>query len=223
MPLSDLKIYAEVIEIGFKIGALIIGGCWAIYGLVVFKQRQSALTALRKTEAEAANLDLAAKRRAVLDISIKHDVYEDPSGQGFILSVQIVSSNGGVAPAVMTFEGADPPLRIQRVDFDDDGTMTFSGSPKLVTIPNAGDPTKDAKGRLIRAGGTSRIASVIRIKTPGIYAVSFRVPMDESNRQAMVEARGTSERIPHWSATTFVPVGITATSTPPALPGPAQR
>lgn len=208
MSLADAKTYSEVIEIWVKIAAIVLGGAWAVYGFVVFRQRLAATTALRKSESEAASLELASKRRAVLDIAITHECRPAHASDGYILILQVVISNGGVAPARIEFENEKAPLRVQRVDFDADGTMRFPEPPVFLPVPNASDPTKPARSRVIRAGGTSRLSSVVRVGHPGVYAVSFRVPMDATNRQAMIEAGSDPARKHAWSALTFACVGF---------------
>ena len=208
MSLGDVKTYAEIVEIGFKIAAIIVGGAWAIFGLIAFRQRQAAITALRKAESEAASLELAAKRRAVLDITLNHDSKREMTGDGYILTIQAVISNSGVAAAFMQFEEEKAGLRVQWLDFDDTGAMSFPDPPVFLKIRNASDPTKLARSRVVRAGGVSRLSSVIRVRKAGVYAVSFRVPMDANNRQAMIEAGASPDRRHYWSATSFACVGF---------------
>jgi len=205
---SELKTYAEIAQIAVSIAALVVGGAWALYGLIIFRRRQAAITDLRKAEAEAVSLELAARRRAVLDIAIQHESRPDLSGEGYILTIQLVINNEGVAPARMQFEGEEPALRIQRVDFDDRGMMSFPTEPMMLRVRNASDPGRDARGRVIRAGGVSRLPMVVRVPKAGVYAISFRAPMDETNRQAMIEAGANPNRRLYWSANAFACVGI---------------
>jgi hypothetical protein len=208
MSATDLKTYAEITEIAFKIAAMIVVGFWGIYGLIVFRQRQAAITALRKAESEAASLELNAKRRAVLDIAIHHECMRDLEGDGYILSVQVVITNAGVAPAHMVFEENTPPIRLRKVHFDASGVMSLPDPPLPLPIPNVVDPTRAARARVVRAGGTSRLSSVIRVPRSGVYAVSFRAPMDAANAEAMFEAGADRSRRQYWSATGFACVGL---------------
>lgn len=206
--LADVKTVADIVEIGVKIVAFIIGGAWAIYGFHVFRQREAAVTALRKSESEAASLELQAKRRAVLDITISHQSCKDLTTDGFVVTVQVVLSNMGVSSAYIRFDPEDPPIRIHPITFDDAGSMVFPGPSLPLTIRNTSDPTKLAKSRVIRAGGTSRLTSVVRVQAAGVYVISFRVPMDAANAQAMVEAGASATGSPHWSATSIVCIGF---------------
>jgi hypothetical protein len=210
MSLNDAKTYAEIVEIAFKVIALILAGFWALYGFYVFRQRQKAVTDLRKVEAETASLELQAKRRAVLDISINHQCHKDLDSDGYVLVVQIVLVNGGVSPAYIQFEDDNPPVRVHRVVLDGGGGMSFPDSPIALGIRNTSDPTKLARSRLIRAGGTSRLSTVVRLPQGGVYLTSFRVEMDDANRQAMLEINPTKTSKSYWSATAITTVGFPA-------------
>jgi hypothetical protein len=205
--IETVKTIAEITEICFKIAALVLAGIWAVYGFIVFRQRQSAVTALRKAESEAASLELAARRRAVLDISIEHQCRRDLDGHTYLLAAQVVINNTGVAPAFISFEGSSVPLMIQRVEFDETGTIHPVDRPIPFTFRRASDPSKPARGRVIRAGGTSRLPVVVRVTSPGVYTVAFRVPMDPENRKAMIEAGASETRQHSWSALSFAYVG----------------
>ena len=216
MSAAELKTYAEITEIAFRITALIVGAAWAVYAFFVFRQRETAVTALKKAESEAASLELAARRRAVLDIAVNSQAHPDSASHGYILAIQIVITNAGVAAAYMKFDEAKPSIRVHRVDFDERGVTTFSDSPIFLSVRNASDPTKPARSRVIRAGGTSRLSTVLRIPEPGVYAVSFRVPMDAANTVAMREAGADPTKVAYWSATSFACVGLSP-SAPRAL------
>jgi hypothetical protein len=202
-----IKTIAEIVEICVKIAALVLAGIWAVYGFIVFRQRQSAVTALRKTESEAAELELAARRRAVLDISLEYECRRDLDDHGYVLSAQVIIKNDGVAPAFLTFEAGSPPLMIQRVEFDEAGIISPVGPPIQFAFRRASDPSKAARSRVIRAGGTSRLPAVVSLKSAGVYAVAFRVPMDAENRKAMIEAGASETRQQYWSALSFAYVG----------------
>lgn len=205
---NEIKTIAEIVEIGFKVVAIVLGGVWAVFGLIAFQQRQAAVTALRKSEAEAASLELTSKRRAVLDITVNCEARRDLDTTGYVLLIQVVITNAGVAPAYLKFEEEHAGIRVQRVALEDAGTMAFPDAPTYLSIRNASDPSKAARSRVIRAGGVSRLSTVMRVRSAGVYAVSFRVPMDENNRQAMIEAGANPANKHYWSATSFACVGF---------------
>jgi hypothetical protein len=211
--LTDIKLYAEISEVVAKILALFLTGAWAIFGLVAFRQRQAATTTLRKAEAEAATLELNSKRRAVLDIVVTHESRQEITDTGYLITLLATISNSGVAPAYLKLcEEEGVGLRIQRARFSTTGDMIFPDKPIVLPIRNASDPGKPARSRVIRAGGVSRLSSVFRVQEPGVYAISFRAPMDENNRQSMIEAGADINRRLYWSATSFAFVGFPTTA-----------
>jgi hypothetical protein len=193
----------------FRNVATLVAAAWAIYGLFAFRQREIANTVLRKNQLELARAELAAKRGAVLDIVIKCETHA--MANSYVLMIQVDISNKGMNQVYMNFEKvadsdkvAYSPLCIQRVDFKGTGQMVPLGSPIFIDIPRASDFKKPIRGRLIRAdGGTSRLNTVVQLLSPGVYAVGFRVLMDEYNQSLMRDAGAASSRIQHWSATTF--------------------
>jgi hypothetical protein len=221
---ADLKTIADLVESICKSIALAIGGIWALYGFKVFRRRETAITTLRKTESELADLDLRAKRRAVLDIEITHDVRRDIVGYGYIIVARITATNLGVASARFDFEHSPAAFGAHRALFLRDGALVFE-NPYGCTIRKASDPSKNAQSRVIRAGGVSRMTAVVRVPSAGLYALTFRVPMDEENRKAMIEAGGSKNRVHAWSACAYACVGFPQNDTvvQKALPYEQQR
>ena len=118
------------------------------------------------------------------------------------------SPNSGVDAAFMQFEERKPDYEFSGWTSTTRGPMSFPDPPVFLNIRNASDPTKLARSRIVRAGGVSRLSSVIRVRKAGVYAVSFRVPMDANNRQAMIEAGASPDRRHYWAATSFACVGF---------------
>ena len=208
MSTAEWKVMVEIVESALKSAALLLGAGWAVYGFKVFLRRQTAITALRKAETETASLELAARRRAVLDVHIEHTSKRDILGHGYIITAQVIIANTGVAAAHIVFDRKVPAFAAHRVDFGADGTAEFRENPVSFGIRRTSDPSKLARGRVVRAGGVSRLAAVVRVMSPGVYALTFRVPMDKTNSQAMVEAGAGADRAHAWSASTFVCVGF---------------
>lgn len=208
MSAAEWKVVVETVESALKSAALLVGGGWAVYGFKVFLRRQTATTALRKAESETASLELAARRRAVLDLHIEHTSRRDIVGQGYIITVHVIITNAGVSAACIVFDSDAPAFAAQRVDFGSDGTAEFRQNPIRFGIRRTSDPSKLARSRVVRAGGVSRLAAVVRVSSPGVYALNFRVPMDKANSEAMVEAGADAGRTHAWGASTFVCVGF---------------
>ncbi|MEO8623795.1 MAG: hypothetical protein ABI625_22130 [bacterium] len=208
MSAAEWKVIVEIIESALKSAALLVGAGWAVYGFKVFLRRQTATTALRKAESETASLELAARRRAVLDLHIEHTSRRDIVGQGYIITAHVIITNAGVSSAHIVFDSNAPAFAAQRVDFGADGTAEFRENPIRFGIRRTSDPSKLARSRVVRAGGVSRLAAVVRVASPGVYALTFRVPMDKANSEAMVEAGASAARAHAWGTSTFVCVGF---------------
>jgi hypothetical protein len=213
MDIAVIMTYAEVLEIGLKSVALILAGAWAVFGFIVFRQRATATTALRKVQAEVADLELSAKRRAVLDISINHEVFSQ-RGEGVLIGLEVVITNSGVGPAYLQFSESEPTICLWRVEVGTDGSQSYAEPLMRLHVPRASSPATAARARVVRAGGVTRIPTIARVSQGGVYLATFRVPMDGSNRESMLEAGASKERKHTWSGMAFIVVGSTPAGQP---------
>jgi hypothetical protein len=204
MSLVDLKAAAEVIEIAYKCFAILGAGVWAVLLLVLLRQREQAQAGLTKTEAEVRNLELQARRQAVVRVDIQATVHRDPDGAGYVILATVDLTNQGTRNTRIKWRDEPPAFYIRKTEFGPDGRPEFAGVATEFRVPLTRMPDQEPISHLIRAGAMQSIPFAVRISSAGLYLLSFRGAVDEQEQKVSKEG-GMGEEMPKsWTGSKYV-------------------
>jgi hypothetical protein len=203
---NDPKTWAEVVEIAFKIGALVLAGGWTIFGFYIFRQREKDVADLRKVELEARQLELATRRLAVVRTEITATTHRSLDGAGYCILADVSLTNAGTSETRVQWIGEPPAFTIRHASFGPDGSASFTKPPIDMRVRQARDPNADALSHVLRAGTTERFAFAAYVGQPGVYLLSFRGALAPEDRSVSIGA-GTAPHNPvSWTARRYVVV-----------------
>ncbi|HEY3134631.1 MAG TPA: hypothetical protein VGL29_01155 [Blastocatellia bacterium] len=204
---------------------VLAGGAWALFNF-------RALNTLAKSRAELANLDLdrvkkqkeieakayehrqrelaiqeleqKARIGSVINVRLQASQLVVPDDSSLYVSAVVQVENKGTINTRLEFGDDRRPLSVYPVTGTDD-----TGKPRVGARETYGTPVSTSLGELspsvnVRAGGCERIHFLFRVKTPGLYLLTFAVPLDADN-QAIAEQLGFKFK-GNWAAKEYVVV-----------------
>jgi len=213
----DLKTRIDLIELILKIVVAIGAGVWAVFLFRLLKQRELAQAALRKSEAEISDiekkckladaqirdLDLKARQQAVVTVAIQSTVQRSPEG-GYILLAVVTLVNSGGRNTQIKWKDELPAFSLRQVKFHDDGTVSYEVVKEL-RVPLTLNPQAEPRSHILRAGGTESIHFPIHVSISGVYLLSFRGVVDETERK---ESAKLGAELPlAWTGSRLVFIG----------------
>ena len=207
MSSNDLKTWAEVVEIAFKIGALMLAGGGTIFGFYIFRQREKAVADLRKVELEARQLELATRRLAVVRAEITATTHRSLDSAGYCILADVSLTNAGTFETRIKWVGEPPAFTIRHTSFGPDGAPSFTKPPIEMRVRQARDPNAEALSHVLRAGTTERFAFAAYVDQPGVYLLSFRGALAPEDRSVSIGAGIAPYNPVSWTARRYVIVG----------------
>ena len=163
---------------------LILGGIWTIATFDVLHQKQRAQGELNKLKAEERELHERVQKNTAVSAEISAAPFLTHDGAQYI-SVTTSVRNGGNKPAVVNLDG--PPIKVALADFDQEtGAMTLRESvPGHIYI--IGTVPLDAPGFALMAGEVRNFRTLVPVKKPGLYSVSFFAYRPKSEEERAIE------------------------------------
>ena len=199
----------ELADLIFKIIAAVAAGVWALFLLVTLRQPARAQAELRKTEEEIREIELRAKRQAVVAVDIKATILSSPDGEGHIILAVVELTNRGSRNTRIKWKDQLPAFYVRLTQFDPSGRPTYLQEKEL-RVPQTLNPDVEARSHVIRTGGTESIPFAVKVSLPGIYLLSFRGAVDDAELQ---QSKELGVELPGaWTANKHVVVGADAAS-----------
>ncbi|MGO9234217.1 MAG: hypothetical protein ACLP4V_09120 [Methylocella sp.] len=219
----DLKTWTELSELVLKIAVPLGAAIWAFSLLFILRQRDTALAALHKTDADTRKADAEArkleaeyreserKEQALLEaeaisVDIKPTIRPNPDGEGYIILAVVKLNNLGSRIKRIKWRDELPAFYVRLVRFGADGKPKYD-SPMELRVPLTLDPNSEAVSHVIRGGGTECVTFALCVLSAGLYLLSFRAVLDEGLR---VESVRVGANLPvAWTGNRYVFVGET--------------
>lgn len=183
--------------------AVLVGGAWALFN---FK----SLGKLARSRMELANLqkDIEAKEYehrqkelmiqeleqkarigSVINVTLQASQLAVPDDASLYVATVVQIENKGTINTRLAYGEDRKPLSVYPVVIvEDAGTPRF-GSPEKYGTPVATSPRELSPSVNVRAGGCERLHFIFRVKSTGIYLITFAVPLDQDN-QAIAKKLG---------------------------------
>ncbi|MEZ4861008.1 MAG: hypothetical protein R3C14_06875 [Caldilineaceae bacterium] len=200
MTIADIKNFVEIF-------ALVIAGVWAIYGFVVFRQREKAVAELQKLQDENKLATVKTRDISVIRTDLTATSARRPDGPGYCILAEVALVNEGLCDMRIPYQDEHPIFLVQRAAFDPDGTTRFVDPPIRDRVRRAVNPNAEVVSHIVLAGGgTQQLAFAVNVATPGIYFVSFRVPLQPADRSMVINAGAASGNTVSLTATKYIVV-----------------
>jgi hypothetical protein len=204
---TDVKTWAEIAEIAFKIGALLLAAGWTVCGVYMFSQREKAAADLRKVELEARQLERAARQIAVLRTEITASAHRSVDMRGYFILADVCLTNAGSYETRIKWLDQPPAFTIRHTTFGVMGEPLFGTPPIEMRVRQARDPSLEAPSHVVRAGATEHLVFAARVDAPGVYLLSFRGALAAGDKAVSVNAGTAPENPVSWTAQRYVLVG----------------
>ena len=208
-----------------EIIALALGGAWAIFGLIVLKQREQARADLRKTgletektQLEMRQLELELRRMAVVRAEISAASFRRPDGPGYCIIAQVSLTNTGGWEARIEWDDATPAFFVRRTSFGTDGAPCFTERPIELRARQARDANAEVVSTIIRPGASEHLAFAAHVQNLGLYLLSFRGPVAPRDRMVSVEAGAAKHNPTSWTAHRYIIVTESPSHETPSSP-----
>jgi hypothetical protein len=158
--------------------AILLGGIWSFYTF-------SALGSVERAKAELF-------KQAIVDVEIeaKQEWLANDSSLYIFANVKVM--NRGNRNASYMFTGAK--LTVTKSGFDQRGASLLG--EKIAELPTIGNG-------VLRIGATRTAPVVVKVPTPGLYYLSFDMPVTEADMQIYRQAGGEGDK-PVWSGQTYI-------------------
>ncbi len=179
--------------------AVLVGGLWTLVTFNLLSLREQA-----KSQLEKLNNELKAP--AALDIQINGSSVAIPGQSGWYLLSTVLVKNVSNKTATLDFTQQEPFL-VFPVSFGADGQPSFEiEKVKKFRVIGGGNPDSSPPEYTVRAGTTETFVFATAIDKPGLYLLSFSVPVPSSDREALPSKAEGSENFVRWSGKKFITV-----------------
>ena len=202
-----------------EIFAIVVAGCWAIYGFIVLHQREIAAAELRKIDLDSKKAEIEARAIAVICAEISATSTPRPDGQGYCIFSEVTLNNIGKRDTRIKWKGEAPAFTVRRTEFKTNGAPEYPDPPINIRVQQARNPKFNAQSHVIRAGGIQRLSFIANVNSPGIYHVSFRGVLDPEEQRVSIDAGTYSGNPVSWTAATYVLISNTGVSSAQSTDG----
>jgi len=163
-------------DLTFKIIAGIFAAGWAVY-LLRLVHRPLAQAGLLKSDMEFAEYQQRKSLLGGLTLSLKATAHRIPGRADFVIIV-IADITNRTESQVFRIDWKEDPLEVWMANFDDtQGRPTYNGRIAFF-VPSTLKPNSRAEPMRIRPGATESLSFAVRVSAPGIYLVTFRIPLE---------------------------------------------
>lgn len=154
--------------------AIISGGAWAVYIYV----NSTSTSAIVGTEVQKAR----CLAQTALDINIIDNSKLYPGAKGFVIGIVDIK-NVGSAPVNLHFD--NPPIRVSKIDFTNDGKVTqqtihdaidieLYRAPSVISITNGASPaTQPVSDISVLPGKSIREPFLLKVPSAAFYMIDF--------------------------------------------------
>jgi hypothetical protein len=179
--------------------ATVGAGLWAIFTYTSLNQRQKANFELE---------DLARRNslRGILELKLDLSQETDDSGRRFV-HAEVTAENKGTKDMIIELDATDPLSAFLLLFDESAGGGPTQAIPKLAGSgfflgggQNAQGIEQPLPRQTIRAGETYRFHSIIKLSSPGLYAVVFDAPVHPED--ILPGQKGPM----HWTVTNYIMV-----------------
>jgi hypothetical protein len=183
--------------------AVLAGGAWALFNFTALnkltqsraelanleldrvnkqKEIESKIYENQKMELEIQALEQKARVGSVINVTVQASQLALPNDPSLYVSAIVQVENKGTISTRLAYEQGKKPLSVYEVvSFGDVGTPQF-GSPQKYGTPVATSPGELSPSVNVRAGGFERLHFLFRVKSPGLYLLTFAVSLDQENQ-----------------------------------------
>jgi hypothetical protein len=184
---------AAIQSIVLAIG-VIIGGFWTLATFSLLGQKGKADLEIATLEQQRAKLEVNALQRGVVNIDVEAKQISLPD-QGLFISVVARLSNGGIQNTFLDFR-KHKAFSVARIRFD---------GPEIGTAQRLFEAGVDAGTVTLRKNHRQEYPLVFKVSEPGLYQITFRVPLSDEERES--DSGGYPRSVPlFWVGSTDVVV-----------------
>jgi hypothetical protein len=167
----DTKTMIELADLIFKIIAGLFAAFWAVY-LLRLIHRPLVQAGLLKSKTEQARNLLGG-----LAITLQATAHRKPGRADFVI-IAIAKITNRSESEVFRIEWTEGPLHVWTTKFDDKGSPIYENVGGPFFVRKTSDPDSPAGPLRIRPGATESLSFAVGVSTPGIYFLTFRIPID---------------------------------------------
>ena len=200
----DTHTKIQLAELIFKILAGIFAAGWAIY-LLLLIHRPLAQAGLGKSKMELEAHQQKKSLLAGLTVSLQATAHRLPGRADFAI-IAIVNITNRTESHIHRTVWEQEPLHVWMTSFDAQGRPTYNGDTAFF-VRTTFNPNAPAEALRIRPGATELLSFAVRVSTPGIYLVTFRMPLDPKYRAGLEKFGIDEDKAAAWTGRAHVLVG----------------
>ena len=199
----------------FKIVTALFAAGWAVLVYVLIRL-PLARAGLLKSQMEQDEYQRKKSLKAGLSLGIQATVHRNPGGRGYVIVAVVTITNRDDSEIKrIEWKGAEAPFHGRLAEFKSNGEPEYVRDRALF-VRKTSQPNDKAEGHRIRPGATESLSFAIVVSDPGVYLLSFRIPVDQEDQKA---AKARHMDLPAtWTCNTHVVVGDTPLSMAPPAP-----
>ena len=205
----DTKTKIELADLILKVIAGILAAAWALY-LLRLIHRPLAQAGLLKSKIEFDDYQQRKSLLGGLALSLQATAHQIPGSANFAIFA-VVDITNRTESHVFRIQWTDAPLHVWVAKFDPQGSPTYKHHAAS-SVRRTSDPNSPAMPLRVRPGATESLSFAVGVSTPGIYLVTFRIPIEpkylDDVKKLGMEMPGT------WTRKAHVVVGNTPEPVP---------
>jgi hypothetical protein len=177
----------KIADLTFKIIAGLFAAGWALY-LVKLIHLPLANAGLNKSEMELEEYQQKKSLLAGLTISLQATAHRIPGRDDFVIIVTADLTNRHES-AVLRIDWKEEekevdPLHVWMTNFDAQGKPTYKDDTAF-PVRRTKSPNLKAGPYRIRPGATESLSFAVGVSAPGIYLVTFRIPLEKTHLEEL--------------------------------------
>src|SRR5216684_3441133 len=173
----------KIADLIFKIIAGIFAAGWALYLLRLIRlplAQAGLLKSKMELDEHQQKTEEYQQRKSLLGgltLSLQATAHRIPGRADFVI-IAIADITNRTESHVFKIDWKEDPLHVWITNFDDaQGRPTYKGDTAFF-VRRTSDPNSKAMPLRIRPGATESLSFAVGVSKPGIYLVTFRIPLE---------------------------------------------
>ena len=182
--------------------AALAGGAWALFNFTALNKLAESRARLENLELDRVNkqkeidakerehrqrelaiqeLEQKARIGSVINLTLQASQLAIPNDASLYVAAVVQVENKGTINTRLDFGEERTPLSVYTVTVDEKGTPHFDLRDRYGT-PVAVSPSELVPSVNVRASGCERLHFLFQVNSPGLYLLTFAVPLDPDNQ-----------------------------------------